>query len=511
MLTCARQTLWLSSVSGLLAALSLSGRDFFWIAWFAWAPLLWAVAGCGWRNAVAAGFLSGAVQAACMLHWIPGTVASMGSRPGVGALLLFLLCLVQGAVVALSCCLVRLAVHSAGRARPGPISDAWFVLAVAAVWVAVEYAFVAGLPALPWLFFQAGYSQWGHPALIQVAAVAGVCGVSFVVLAVNAGLVRALARRSPAPLAAAAVLLLASATYGRIRLAGAPEGGSVRVAVLQGNISPRVRMDAAQGDAVADSYRRLARRANEAGAELAVWTESAIPWPLGENDDLVGAVLEITRPSGTCHLVGAPVESRREPGKFLNAVLAVLPDGRATGQYAKRRPLILAETPLRAPGALRTFKLHPGTADFVRGASPGVLATPAGAIGITICNENFYADLVRASVRDGARWLANVTNDGWLRGNTPLRQHFLLNPFRAVENDRAMIVANNVGVSALVDARGRVRARSGMRAQECLAGSLPEGTGHTLYTRFGDWFAKACAISAAGLVVMKGRDGRRVS
>src|SRR5215208_3216972 len=89
-----------------------------------------------------------------------------------------------------------------GAARPGPAR-------LAAAMVLVPSAFVAtealrsweGLGG-PWGLL--GASQWNAPALLSVAAVGGVWGLSFLLVAVNVAVAVAVGRRVPGPTRAAA-------------------------------------------------------------------------------------------------------------------------------------------------------------------------------------------------------------------------------------------------------------------------------------------------------------------
>jgi apolipoprotein N-acyltransferase len=490
--------------TGLCSALALSGYDLFWIAWVAWVPLLMVVRFATPRQAFGLGFLAGASQTLFALHWIPSTVAFMGKGQALGILLLVILSIIWGCQMGLFSFVVRhLTRRTVDPLRSVLFSDLLFVFGVAGIWIGLEFGFTHIFSDVPWLSFCIGYSQWNHPVLIQLAAVAGVYGVSFVIAAFNAALALLIAQRRPEPLAICAALILCTFAYGAFLCRRAPpaHGESIRVAVLQGNVDPWVKLDSESGDVLARRYLDLNRQASEAGAQLVVWTESAIPWPLEHDDPLVESALAITRPAGATHLIGAPTPSVTEAGKYLNSVVLVLPSGKVTGQYSKLRPLVLAETAMRLPWQKQMVKLHPSRADYVKGATQTVMSSPHGWIGVNICNENFHADLVRAAVKRGASILVNVTNDGWFTSDWPLRQHFPFNIFRAVESRRSMIVANNVGVSAMIDRYGRPHTRASMRTPTCLVGNVTTSNELGFYATHGDLFAGLCTCLSLGLVV----------
>ena len=211
------------------------------------------------------------------------------------------------------------------------------------------------------------------------------------------------------------------------------------------------------------------------------------------------------------HLVGAPRPNTSQQGAYFNSALLVLPDGQVTGQYDKRRPLVFAETSVSVPGLCGSFRLHPSPARYISGTHSPALSSPVGVAGVNICSENFYPADVRRSVRHGAEFLINMSNDGWLAHDTPLRQHFLFNVLRAVENGRDTVVANNVGVSAIVDARGRIRATTDIRVPACLVGDIQRHKTTTPYSHMGDIFAYLCMLLSISLVPWKSTMNMRLT
>src|SRR5262249_2463963 len=116
-----------------------------------------------------------------------------------------------------------------------------------------------------------------------------------------------------------------------------------------------------------------------------------------------------------------------------------------------------------------------------------------------------YPEGIKRAVTEGGALLVNLANDGWLDGGFGVggSQHFAMGVLRAVETRRYLVRASTTGVSAVVDAWGRV-----------LASQPPDGVGvavagvaprHDLtpYVRFGDVFALACALA---VLVALGRE-----
>ena len=101
-----------------------------------------------------------------------------------------------------------------------------------------------------------------------------------------------------------------------------------------------------------------------------------------------------------------------------------------------------------------------GWAEFIADLEPGsrsvVFSGPPAPFGTIICYEGVFPALVRRFVQGGARFMVNMTNDGWFgRTDGPL-QHLGMYPFRAVEHRVAVVRAANTGVSALIAPSGEI-------------------------------------------------------
>ncbi len=90
-------------------------------------------------------------------------------------------------------------------------------------------------------------------------------------------------------------------------------------------------------------------------------------------------------------------------------------------------------------------------------------------------------------------------------------QHFAMVTFRAIENRVAFARAANTGISGFIDPCGRILANSDIFVEAALVHELPLRTTTTLYTRYGDWFAKLClglALAGIGFGFIKSRNSK---
>ena len=125
-------------------------------------------------------------------------------------------------------------------------------------------------------------------------------------------------------------------------------------------------------------------------------------------------------------------------------------------------------------------------------------------LGVPICYELLFPDLVRRFVDDGAELLLAITNDAWYGRTGAPFQFLAITALRSAETGVWTARAANTGVSAIIDAGGRVRARTRIFERDLLVEDVPlrpAPLGGSFYARHGDVFAAACWAGVGGLVL----------
>jgi apolipoprotein N-acyltransferase len=133
-------------------------------------------------------------------------------------------------------------------------------------------------------------------------------------------------------------------------------------------------------------------------------------------------------------------------------------------------------------------------------------------VGVPICYELLFPDLMRRFAADGARVLLAITNDAWYGRTGAPHQFLVMTALRAAESRRWTARAANTGVSALIDERGRVRAQTRIFERGLLVGEVELASPDdepTFYVRHGDWFAWACWAAAAAAALFGALRPRR--
>jgi apolipoprotein N-acyltransferase len=478
-------------------------------AWLAPACLIAGLHGLAPRAAAKRAFAAGLVAHTGVLHWIYVVTVTYGHAPPIAGVLAP--AGLAAYIAAFSAAFGAAAGRLSARGAAGP-------LALAATWTALDHLRSFALSGFPWATL--GYAQHANPALLGLAPWAGVYGLSFASVLGGAALAELArdrrSRRAALALAGVAALHLAGALSGA-RTPGDDGAPTVRVAVLQGNIDQGVKWSPAWVERTLRIYEDLTRRAAQRGADLVVWPETAVPGSLDLDPALRARVLGLARETGASLVVGGVgIEKGAGGPRYFDSAFHVEASGRVADRYDKAHLVPFGEyVPLRDWIGRVASAIARGIApgDVARGSGPRALALAdreGGAVpaGVPICYELLFPDLVRRFVGSGAAVLLAITNDAWY-GRTGAPYQFLaITALRSAENRVWTARAANTGVSAFIDARGRVQERTAIFEEGLLVRDVPlrpAPAGGSFYTRHGDVFAWACWIGAAAALARRAR------
>ena len=495
-----RRLPWLgcAALGGALHYLSFPPADLWPLAYVALVPLLVALKrSSSYLDAAMLGGVAGLAGCLPALAWLASVTV-----PGWIGLSVYVSLYTVAAAVVFRCLQVRW-------------PRLWPFL-VPCVWVGLEIARARLGPGFPWLL--AGYTQYRFLALVQLSALTGVYGVSFVVVFVAAGLAfiglerierpadgwTGALRRSSAALALALLVLLVCCLAGRraagdIRMVEGP-----RVGVVQQNI-PRLVSEIAGQDAE-ESHRSMHREtvkvrhlsmalaADDIG--LLVWPETTVQVPMNISPELTARIIEdrayaesfaelnrlalsvmkeLGEEMGSHFLIGAPCWFEASVGYMRelrgvvrvdqrsNSALLFSPEGEFMERYDKMHLVPFGEyIPL-----VDWLPFLSAFTPFQRSLTPGQeavifelpLSDPAARplrFGALICYEDVVPSLVRQFRLRGADFLVNITDEGWYLIPGELQQHLAMAVFRAVETRTTLVRAANTGVSCFIDPRGEI-------------------------------------------------------
>ncbi|HEU4407029.1 MAG TPA: apolipoprotein N-acyltransferase [Polyangiaceae bacterium] len=413
---------------------------------------------------------------------------------------------------------------------PGPRA----ALAAAAAYVGAE------LVSDKLLVDTLGQGLYPSPYLRQAADLAGVHGLSLLLVLANEALAAAAGRAAGAfrargggpassyraalaPLGAAAAIAAALYAYGLVRyrqIAGRGAGAAPSlVGVVQANVTNYDKLRAEKGAfeavrAILDDHYALTDGLREGREpDLVVWPETMYPTTFGAPKSEAGAAFDAELVAFAASR-GLPLvfgSYDREGGREYNAAFflgAAAAGGRpAVAAYRKGNLFPFTE---RVPAALDSAWLRgalPWVGDWHAGPGPEVvrLALRGGrtlSVAPLICYDALFPGFVAEAARAGAELIVTLSNDSWFPDDRAPRLHFASAAFRSIETRLPQVRATNSGVSALIAPTGDVIAGAGWGERRAFAGALPSGGGGpTLAVLLAPWLGPAL-VAFASLVVL---------
>lgn len=385
---------------------------------------------------------------------------------------------------------------------------AWRVPVAVVLWVGLEQArMIVPFGGFPWgtLAFSQGdgpllrLASWGGTVLVSGVVVAG--GWTLAELAARPG------RRTVLGVVAAAAVV---AGAGLVPVETGAESGRLTVAAVQGSVPVRGEEALGQARGITANYRALTESLAAEGEEIDIvlWPESAADIDPRTDDEVAADVTAAQAAVGVPLLLGT---QRYTTDTRYNDYIGWR-DGRAFASYTKQHPVPFGEyIPHRDFFRRLSSAVDLVGVDMAQGEDPGVMDVPIGrlgrdvVVGVGICFEVAYHELLRESVQLGAEFLVIPTNNASFGFTQEATQQLAISRFRAVEHGRATVQVSTVGVSGFFLPDGTIVARSTDELYTEWVGveDLPLRTSLSVSDRLGDaprtivWAAALLALAAA--------------
>jgi len=118
---------------------------------------------------------------------------------------------------------------------------------------------------------------------------------------------------------------------------------------------------------------------------------------------------------------------------------------------------------------------------------PGTIIKPlANIFAPAICFESFMPAVIRTGINEGGKAILVITNDGWFKNTSMLREHQAVGRIRAIENSRFLIQAANTGFSFVCAPDGRIIKQLDLNRRGWLTSKIPLLDKKAFYTIYGD-------------------------
>ena len=363
----------------------------------------------------------------------------------------------------------------AGRMRGRALQVMTFAVALGAAELARGYV----LTGFPWALI--GH-VWSDTPLAQVVALVGPSGLTVLtVLAV--ALPVAFRWRG---MAAAAALLAAGLAFGVMRLAEAePVAKKMTVRLVQPNADQKVKWDPDVARMLFD--RQVGYTAALPRPDLVIWPETAVPYLLENNPEVAET---IAFAAGNVPVIAGV--QRYDGVEARNGLVVIGDGGQIEAGYDKHHLVPFGEYIPFGDLMFDWFGVQAFAArlgnGYVAGPGPQVidLGGDLGSFAPLICYEAVFPQDLRG-LPQRPDWILQITNDAWFGTLTGPYQHLAQARFRAIEQGLPLVRVANTGITAMIDARGRIVATLPRGEAGYLDAGLPGALLETPYARWGEW------------------------
>lgn len=355
----------------------------------------------------------------------------------------------------------------------------------AVLWVSIEYLRSVGIFGFPWNLI--GYSITSMDFLLQAASVVGIFGLSTCVMVFVMGLLPMMhgASKRYATRFHITTILIMMLLLSHTMLATEDNNkvARERIRIVQPNIEQSMKWEEGQSATIMRTLGALTRIESEAPPpSIIIWPETAVPFVLQANSDWVPHVASWLQNKSVLITGAVTLDSTG----YGNGLAVITPQASVEARYNKRQLVPFGEfIPLRS--VLPLDRIAPGPADFIRGNMQGPVAPSTHAsFQAMICYESAFPWLAHTAL-ERPDWLLTITNDAWFGQSAGPYQHFAMSRVRAVEQGLPVIRAANTGISAVIDARGRVIKSLRLGEQGIIDAALPPKAPPTIYAQWGEW------------------------
>lgn len=368
------------------------------------------------------------------------------------------------------------------------------VILFAFLWTLFEILRGHLFTGFPWNLI--GYVWTVSDVMLQSASIVGVWGLSLfsvLLFTMPASLVyqdgKTLKKASIIPTMVVFGIAVAMFAGGTYRLAGAHDKTvqGVYVRIVQPNFTQLFKWDENSRQQIVEQFLQQSTQPSAKPITHLIWPESSLPYYLSESSPVLRLISPAIPKDGAVIL--GSIHADMTYGGFIekiwNSLHVINDQGVIYRKYNKHHLVPFGEyVPFR--GILPIEKITHGMMDFSAGEGPQTISAPNFPdFSPLICYEVIFPD----AVTDGSnapKVMVNVTNDGWYGNSSGPYQHFHMARTRAVEQGLPLIRAANTGISAMVDAYGRVVNRTTLGEKTVLDAPLPQSLStKTTYSKLG--------------------------
>lgn len=384
--------------------------------------------------------------------------------------------------------------------RRGAIQIVVVSVMIGGLWTAREVA-VGSWPysGFPWA--RLGMTQVNGP-FPEAASWIGVTGLSFLVAVTCAALVqwiRAGGLTFPQGALFAVAIIGVLAVTPQFPTTSA---GTFTVGWVQGNGPSGYFDDKTPGD-ILQAYSSATEPLYGKPMDLVVWPEGAVDSDPLRDRDTAMRLDQIATTAGAPLLVNAAT-TRGE--RTFNTSILWTPDAGEPQLHDKVNPVPFGEY---VPDRWLYEKIAPDLVGLIQreytpGTNPPIVTVGTTRVGLAICFDVIFDDVIRAGIESGAELFVFQTNNADFRGSDENLQQLAFARMRAIETGRTVINVSTVGTSQVIDPAGATVDTIGVDVAAANITTVPLRTGLTAGVVLGSWLSRLVPVAALVLVATAG-------
>ncbi|MGF2948080.1 apolipoprotein N-acyltransferase [Microbacterium alcoholitolerans] len=490
--------LWIAApaagAAGLLMSLAFPAVAAWPLALVAVAIMLTALIG---RRIGGAMLVSGVYGLALFSVLVSWTARYLGPVPWLA------LTVLEAALTAVALVPVALAYRWLPRAWPR--SQAVVLpLVVAALWT-IHELFLGNWPygGFPWA--RMGMTQSEGP-FAPVASWAGVSGLTFLMVAAVALVIETVRLRTwhrpvllIAPVATVLVLFLTP-------LFPTVDSGRMRIAAVQGNGTTGY-FDEREPYGVITAQKAATDTIQGEDVDLIVWPEGGVDYDPFLDPATARRLTRIVN-SFEAPLLANTATMRGD--EYFNTSFLWTEDGTAPQQHDKRHPVPFGEY---VPDRDFYYALAPDLIgligrEYTPGMNPPLVEVDGTGVGLAICFDVIYDEVIREGVTGGAEVLVFQTNNADFRGTDENLQQLAFARMRAIETGRSVVNVSTVGTSQIIRPDGSTVASLDADEAGALLEDVELRSGLTAGVVLGPWIQLTIVISGPLILLLAGLRAR---
>lgn len=255
----------------------------------------------------------------------------------------------------------------------------------------------------------------------------------------------------------------------------------ISVGIIQSNLSMRDKWDDAIFEKIIKTYKAGIDSLKQ-NTKLIILPESAIPVPEIYANDFIKDVKLTNKQYKTQILIGIPKEVDENENLYYNALSSF---GNGKKSYLKQHLVPFGEYIPKPFNKIAKYLDIPDAAMTQGAANQELLKYHNMPFATLICFEVAYPEILRSQLPK-AQWIVSVSDAGWFGHSLAIYQLLQMSQALSIMTARYQIVANNNGLSSIIDDKGKIINSLPAFSSMNLYGNIYPSYSKTIWTIYGD-------------------------